>query len=255
MAGTPDLFALAERAQRSPDPGESLRAVVALREQIEELELDRVERAVEEGWSWGAIAESLGISRQAAHKRFAKRVCLDGRPKRRRRRRGSDLARPAQDHIVVTAEARRAVRAAQIAALALGHAEVEGAHLLLGLIADCGGAAGRALAAIGVDFDATRDRVAELDLPRCRLNGNELNASVAGRIPISRPARAALEQSLREAERLGHRHLGVEHVLLSLLRDPDGTAVKTLAAAGVEPEDLERCLGKVLKEADFDNRG
>src|SRR5437763_583316 len=65
---------------------------------------------------------------------------------------------------------------------------------------------------------------------------------------------AALEQSLREAQRLGHEHLGVEHLLLALLRDEDGGAVRALGDVGVSTDDLERCLGKVLKEASFSPR-
>jgi ATP-dependent Clp protease ATP-binding subunit ClpA len=46
---------------------------------------------------------------------------------------------------------------------------------------------------------------------------------------------------------MGHRHLGPEHILLGLLRDQGGTAVATLRSLGVSSEDLERCLGKLLK--------
>ena len=58
-------------------------------------------------------------------------------------------------------------------------------------------------------------------------------ASDSIRLPISRPARAALEQSLREALRLRHAHLGVEHLLLALLREEAGAAVRILESLGV----------------------
>jgi hypothetical protein len=256
MATRHDLVDLSQRAAESADPGEALRAVAELRAQLESLELDNVERAVDEGRSWAEIADSLGVSRQAAHKRYAKRLRLrrSRRNGRAARRNGRPPGSPAE-RIVVTAQARRAVRAAQIAAPALGHSEADGAHLLLGLLADTDGAAARALAGIGVDFDAVRDHVATLDLPKARLDGRKLTASVAGQIPISAPARAALEQSLREAARLGHRHLGVEHLLLALLRETDGTALAALTAVGARTDDLERCLGKVLKESPFVAQG
>jgi FixJ family two-component response regulator len=56
------------------DPAEGLAAVVALRRLADRLEAGQVERAVVEGWSWTQIAASLGVSRQAVHKKHAKRI-------------------------------------------------------------------------------------------------------------------------------------------------------------------------------------
>lgn len=55
------------------DPAEALAAVVALRRLAERLEYAAVARALEEGWTWQQIAEALGVTRQAAHKRHAHR--------------------------------------------------------------------------------------------------------------------------------------------------------------------------------------
>jgi transposase len=245
-----ELVRLSQQTVEADDPGAALRAAAQLRAQLEELVLDRVEQAVEEGWSWSEIAATLGISKQAAHKRYADRLRRVRSLASRRRRRNTPAA-PAGEQIVVTAHARRAVRAAQIAALALGHDEVEGAHLILALLADRDGVSARALTELGIDFDRARDHVASLDLPGGRFSSHELNASVAGQIPMSAAARAAFKQSLREATRLGHLHLGPEHILLGLLRDQKGTAVALLASLGVTTDDLERCLGKVLKHWSF----
>ena len=56
------------------DPREGLEAVVALRRMLEALEVAQVENAVVAGWSWAHIAEVLGVSKQAVHKKHAKRV-------------------------------------------------------------------------------------------------------------------------------------------------------------------------------------
>ena len=56
------------------DPREGLEAVVALRRTLEALEAAQVENAVVLGWSWGRIAEVLGVSKQAVHKKHAKRI-------------------------------------------------------------------------------------------------------------------------------------------------------------------------------------
>jgi glycosyltransferase involved in cell wall biosynthesis len=55
------------------DPAEALAAVVSLRRLAEQLERAAVARAVEEGWTWAQVAEALGVTRQAAHKRHAHR--------------------------------------------------------------------------------------------------------------------------------------------------------------------------------------
>ena len=57
------------------DPREGLEAVVALRRTLEALEAAQVEKAfVVAGWSWARIAEVLGVSKQAVHKKHAKRI-------------------------------------------------------------------------------------------------------------------------------------------------------------------------------------
>jgi len=59
----------------APDsPAEGLAAVVALRRLADRLEAQEVERALAEGWSWARIAEALGVTRQAVHKKHGKRI-------------------------------------------------------------------------------------------------------------------------------------------------------------------------------------
>jgi hypothetical protein len=56
------------------DPEAALSAVVALRRLADRLELAAVNAAIGQGWSWTDVANTLGITRQAAHKKFARRV-------------------------------------------------------------------------------------------------------------------------------------------------------------------------------------
>lgn len=56
------------------DPEEALAAVLAVRRAADRLELAAVAQAVEQGWTWAEVAEALGVTRQAAHKRFANRI-------------------------------------------------------------------------------------------------------------------------------------------------------------------------------------
>jgi FixJ family two-component response regulator len=56
------------------DPRLGLEAVVALRRTLEALEAAQVENAIVAGWSWAQIADVLGVSKQAVHRKHAKRI-------------------------------------------------------------------------------------------------------------------------------------------------------------------------------------
>ena len=68
------------------DPREGLESVVALRRMLEALEAAQVENAVVAGWSWAQIAEVLGVSKQAVHKKHSRRIKdrYPGEPPRRK---------------------------------------------------------------------------------------------------------------------------------------------------------------------------
>jgi hypothetical protein len=67
-----------------PDPGDGLAAVVALRKLADRLEDAAVEQAMRDGWGWPRVAEALGLTRQAVHKKHAKRLIAAGVRLRRR---------------------------------------------------------------------------------------------------------------------------------------------------------------------------
>jgi DNA invertase Pin-like site-specific DNA recombinase len=53
------------------DPDQALAAVVALRRLADRIERQAVRSALRQGWSWSKIAQALGITKQAAHKRLS----------------------------------------------------------------------------------------------------------------------------------------------------------------------------------------
>jgi transcriptional regulator with GAF, ATPase, and Fis domain len=68
----------------SSDPAEALAAVTALRRLADRFEDAAVEQAMRAGWSWPQVAEALGVTRQAVHKKHAKRLIAAGVALRRR---------------------------------------------------------------------------------------------------------------------------------------------------------------------------
>lgn len=65
---------VAQTAADLSDPKAGLRAVASLRVLADTLELRQVEAALRAGMSWQEIADALGVSRQAAHKKHSKRI-------------------------------------------------------------------------------------------------------------------------------------------------------------------------------------
>jgi hypothetical protein len=223
----------AVKAAEGEEPGEGLATVAALRAKLEGLEALHVENAVRAGWSWRRIAELLGVSKQAVHKKYAHRVA----------ERLAHEASSEHKRLVVTGRARQSVRYARAEAGSLGETAVHPEHLLLGLLRDEESQAAVALAASGVTFEVARPAVARLRGVEGRPAAAEERKADAP-LPISPEARALLEESLREAVRRGDDHLGVEHLLLALLHDEHGPALHLLDALGVEPEQLERLLAE-----------
>ena len=65
------------------DPADALAAVGALKRLADRIEDAAVERALRDGWTWAQVAEALGVTRQAVHKKHAPRLAgsIDEREK------------------------------------------------------------------------------------------------------------------------------------------------------------------------------
>ena len=224
MTPAPTLQELIETVERDSPGTDALKllatasSTVARLEQVGDAVLGHfVDRCRRGGHSWTEISGALGVSKQAAHKRFS-------------------YAAPTLERF--TERARRAVDAAAVAARALGHNFVGTEHLLLGLFAQPEGLAARALANAGVDRAAVEARVLEV-VPR---GGEPLLDN-----PLYTPrASLALQSALEEALGLGHNYIGTEHILLGLMRDRDALAARALAGLDVNPESVRTNLIEMI---------
>ena len=117
-----------------------------------------------------------------------------------------------------------------------------------------------ALRTVGIDLDTVLARIEESFGPdalatpglRRRPDGPRrglLRRRSGHRFRFTRRSKQVLELSLREASRLGHNYIGTEHILLGLLREGDGLAVKILTDAGLTPADLRAATLDALGRA------
>jgi hypothetical protein len=176
-----------------------------------------VDRCRRHGHSWSEISAAIGVSKQAAHKRFSF---------------------PAPSLERVTERARRTIDAAAVAARSLGHNYVGTEHLLLGLFAEPEALAAKALAEAGIDRTAVEAKVLEV-VPRQA-------ESLLENPPYIPQASLALQGALAEALRLGHNYIGTEHILLALLRGRDTLAARILAELGAGREAIEPRLVEMI---------
>ncbi|MEP7289939.1 MAG: ATP-dependent Clp protease ATP-binding subunit [Chloroflexota bacterium] len=140
-----------------------------------------------------------------------------------------------------TQRARRVLSLAQEEAERLQHSYIGTEHLLLGLMREEGGVAGRVLRDLGLD----QRRVEELVERMTRAGQRTQNA----RLDLSPGTKKVLELAVDEARRMGHHYIGTEHLLLGLVRQSEGIAIDVLKRLNVSPEEVRRQTRRVLQES------
>ncbi len=138
-----------------------------------------------------------------------------------------------------TQRARRVLSLAHEEAERMHHSYIGTEHLLLGLIREEGGVAGRVLRELGLE----PTRVKEMVL---RLSGTGRHSG--GRIGLAPGTEQALQLAVDEARRMGHHYIGTEHILLGLVRLNEGVALDVLRRLGVTPEQVRRQTRRILEE-------
>lgn len=112
-------------------------------------------------------------------------------------------------------------------------------HLLLGLVREEGGIAGRVLRDLGLEYE----RVQEMTQ---RVSG--VGEFGTPNVELSAGVQIVLESAIEEARHLGHHYIGTEHLLLALASLEEGAAANVLRKLGVTAEQIRRQTRRVLQE-------
>lgn len=183
----------------------------------------------EPGETAAKVLERLGVSINRIRIEMEKQLPQgDGRP-------SSDMT--------LTPRAKRVIDLAYQEARKLGDNAIGSEHLLLGMVHEGDGLAGKTLAKLGVGLERTRKEVQAL---RDGVVASPPDAAPARVTPPIDPwdgfadsAKRAVDAAERETQERGHSYLCPEHLLLGILADGNGTAVRALAALGLDLGELQ----------------
>lgn len=182
-----------------------------------------VDQARRAGASWTTIGTSMGVSKQAAQKRFVRPAPAP-----------DDAANP---FARFTPRSRNAVVTAHNLAAGEGADHVGTPHLARGVIAETASLAVAVLTDLGMDPAGLSARLTPAD------HGA---ADPAPMIPYDDAAKAALEGSVTEALNLGHNYVGTEHLMLALY--DDATVGGLLVGAGHSKEEFAAAIAAALDQ-------
>jgi len=186
-----------------------------------------VDQARRSGASWTEIGRSMGVTKQAAQKRFVPQA--QGR-----------TADPGFERY--TKSARNALIAAHNDARSTGHSLVRPEHVALGMLDVPSGLAARGVVDQGLSLDGVRQGV-RAQLPPGEGDAPEL-------VPYHAQGKKVLELAVRQSLRLGHDTIGTGHVLLALLEVEAGDG--PLSAAGVDRARVEEFLVRATAAGDVE---
>src|SRR5512144_1412578 len=139
-----------------------------------------------------------------------------------------------------TQRARRVLSLAHQEAERMRHSYIGTEHLLLGLIREEGGVAGRVLRELGLEADRVQEIIERLTGP---------GQYRGGKLDLAPGTQQVLEYAVEEARRMGHHYIGTEHLLLGLVRSQDGLAMEVLRKLGVTSEQIRRQTRRILQES------
>ena len=144
-----------------------------------------------------------------------------------------------------TQRARRVLSLAHKEAERMRHSQIGTEHLLLGLLIDQGGIAGRVLRELGVDIDSVltiTERITE--------SGEYSGDALA----LSPGTQRVLELAVEEARNLSHHYIGVEHILLGMVAYGKGLGNDVLMQLGLTPDQVRKQTLRVMEEVKDRNK-
>ncbi len=141
--------------------------------------------------------------------------------------------------------AKRVLALAQDEAIRFNHNYIGVEHLLLGLVREGEGVAARVLNSLGVDLSKARTSVEFIIGP-----GDSTTSP--SEITLSPRTKKVIELAIDEARKLGHSHVGTEHLLLGLVREGEGIASGVLESLGVSLETVRHQVIAVLGQQGTD---
>ncbi len=138
-----------------------------------------------------------------------------------------------------TQSARRVLSLAHLEAERLQQPMIGSEHLLLALIQEDTGVAGRVMRELGVEIDRAREMV-------LRLGG--MGGGPVDRIDLSADAQNILDLAVDEADQMNSKYISTEHLLLALVQSDLGLAQDVIAKLGITPAQIRRQVKRVLNE-------
>ncbi|HEY3867540.1 MAG TPA: Clp protease N-terminal domain-containing protein [Actinocrinis sp.] len=196
-----------------------------------------VDRCRKDGHSWSEISAVLGVSKQAAHKRYATGPVTFER---------------------FTLRARQAVKNSAVEAIRRGSAFTGTEHILLALFDPAESVAAIVLteagltkavcerqlfgdeAAEGQSTQSAEDAAAEAS------ESLDTALRAGGRVPYNEAAKNVLREAVMQALGLGHNYIGTEHLLLGLYGNPEDPAARALLALGADDAGIRaQVVGKL----------
>ncbi len=137
--------------------------------------------------------------------------------------------------------ARRVLTRAQGEAQRLGHSYIDTEHILLGIAGEESGVTARVLSNLGMSMSKIQAAV-EFVI------GKGERRATTGEIDLARRAKRAIEFAVDEARRLNSNYIGVEHLLLGLLRETEGVAFSVLESLGITLERTREEVNRVVRQ-------
>ena len=188
-----------------------------------------VDQARKSGVSWRQIGAAMGVSKQAAQKRF-----VPGK--------AADLMTVSADPFSrFTPRAARVLAAAGLLATGLGKPAIGPAHLAVALLSESEGIAAKVIATAGITGERLSAALGTGPAPRVP----DVDSAALLDVTLDPQAKDALKGALKAALRLGHNYIGTEHLLLGLLF-AGGPVTEAFGALGLTPQRAEELTAAEL---------